>query len=41
MTISDDLFQAILAMGAYNRGYGAGIARLHSALVSKARDVQG
>ena len=25
MTISDDLFRAILAMDAYNRGYGAGI----------------
>jgi hypothetical protein len=25
MTISDDLFRAVLAMDAYNRGYGAGI----------------
>jgi hypothetical protein len=25
MTISDDLFRAILAMDAYNRGYNAGI----------------
>lgn len=25
MSISDDLFQAILAMDAYNRGYNAGV----------------
>jgi len=28
MSISDDLFLAILAMDSYNRGYGAGIAGL-------------
>jgi hypothetical protein len=28
MTISADLFKAILAMDAYNRGYGAGILNL-------------
>jgi len=33
MTVSKDLFLAILSMDAYNRGYGAGLAWLTSGAV--------
>jgi len=41
MTISKDLFLSILAMDAYNRGYGAGIADGKGAKDGDGRDADG